>query len=258
MKNKKNILVILILIALIIVNLVFDFSQEDFSSDPKDNNIEKTANRYQFIDDDNKFQIINNCFSTLFDMIEGNEEVGLILTDSDYDYIKNIENFSIQEIYNLEKEKKGIYYIKMYVIKSSKLSNEYFKVKIDYNKLVYNISNISEDEFSRAKRNKIDKNINFEIEETEVNSINLNVDPLSIPYRYVNDFYIKYKYSKNDLKNIITYRNRKNINLDDGFDGITYKNKEINDKRITYNVIVNESNYEIIVNLPMNYKINIR
>lgn len=254
MKSKKTLLVLL-LILLIIGNLVFEFINLDFSSDPNDNKITKEKNKYQFLDDDNKYQIISNCFDTLFSMIDGNEEAGLILTDPNYDNYKNIDNFSIQEIYKLEKDKKGIYYVKMYIIKNDKLSKNYFVVKVNYENYTYSISTISENEFISAKNNTKDKNLNFEITPTEINIINRNIDPLSIPYRYMNDFYIKYKYMPEEAKKILGYYNRQNIKLE-SFDGISLIDKKINNRNITYNILVNQDKYEIIIKSAMDYEVN--
>lgn len=254
MKNKKTLLVLLLML-LIIGNLVFEFINLDFSSDPNDNKIIKEKNKYQFLDDDNKYQIISNSFDTLFSMIDGNEEAGLILTDPNYDNYKNIDNFSIQEIYKLEKDKKGIYYVKMYIIKNNKLSKNYFVVKVDYKNFVHLITTINENDFISAKNNKKDKNLNFEITPSEINKINLNIDQLSIPYRYMNDFYIKYKYMPEEAKNILGYYNRQNIKLE-AFDGISLIDKKINNKNITYNILVNQDKYEIIVKSAMDYEVN--
>ena len=263
MKNKKNLISIILLFALIFLNIFLEFQNNDFSSNPNDDKKIKQSNKYELETDDNKVQNINDCFEKYYKYsTAGNSEIINYISSSSK---PNVDDFSIQKIYKFEKENKGIYYVEMYELSQETLSKTYYVVKLDYDNHKFFISSSNSIEFENAKRNKADKNLNFTIktnpnadEEDTTYSFVYNDNSIKIANRYVNDFYIKYNYSKKEAKEL-TKSIEKIKSLEKIYESnITSFKKNINNNYITYLIITNNKEYEINVYSPFNYNIEIR
>lgn len=263
MKKNKSIILIFILLSLVFINIFYEYRHMDFSSDPNDNKQIKVSNKFKFEDDDNKFQIISDCFKTFYEV--SNLEDGNIVKSISSTKRSNVDNFSIQKIYKLEKDKKSLSYIEVYEIINNKLITSYYKIKLNYENYTFFIETSDISDFNKAIRNKADRNMDFSINVNknvdniyEYNSFRYSDNAAKIAYRYINDFVIKYNYSKKEAKKITDNIDQiSKVNKIDQNEIVSFK-KEINDDYITYFILTDTNTYEINVSSPLNYKIIIK
>ena len=263
MKDKKNMILIILLVILIAINIFFERKNMEFSSDPNDNKLVDSESKFKLEEDDNKFQIINDCFENFYNFSDMDDKslIKSISTTSK----SNVDNFSIQKIYKVEKNKKSLSYVEIYEISNNKLSVNYYYIKLNYEKYTYFISNSNKDTFNNAIQNKVEKDFDFDNNLSEnsdttsfYNLFNYNSDYKKIAYRYINDYFIKYNYSKNDVKQLLLKHQNpfeiNKVNLND----IMSLDRQINDNNITYKAFTIDKTYEINVYSPQNYKISIK
>lgn len=263
MNNIKNIFLIIVLVLLIGFNLYFEYKNMDFSSDPNDNKLIDTNSKFLLETDDNKYQIIDDCFQNFYNYSNMSDKApikSISLTSK-----PNVFIFSIQEIYKVENEKKSINYVKIYEIINNTLSVDYYSIKLNYEKFNYYISKSNKEEFNNAIKNKIEKNYEFDYDLTQNNDttsyynlFKYNNDYTKIARRYLKDYYIKYNFSNSEIRNIIM-KNQKSFRIDENeLNNIVSLKKQVNENNISYHVYTNNNEYEINVYSPLKYKIGIK
>ena len=258
MKNIKTIFLVLIMVVLIIINIIFELTRDSFSNDANDNNIIKTSNKYVKETDENKYQIIFDCFNRLITHINTNNKDALnnILEDTNINDLTKMSDITIKEIYKYENEIVGIYYVNTYTEKKSKLIEEYYKFTLDYIHSSYLISKIDKNNYDLAKLDKVSKELPASVEVNEYNEYSYNDESLNIAYRYINDCYLKSKYIPEEAKKVIV-SGKMNTKSKMNMDQIETFKKNINRNDITYYITTQTTEYEIIVYSIMDYKINI-
>lgn len=258
MKNIKTIFLVLIMVVLIIVNIIFELTRDSFSNDANDNNITKTSNKYVKETDENKYQIIFDCFNRLITHVNSNNTDALnsVLEDTNLNDLSKMTDITIKEIYKYENESIGIYYVNTYTEKNSKLTEEYYKFTLDYTHNSYSITKTDKNNYDLAKLDKVSKELPASVEVNEYNEYSYNDESLNIAYRYINDCYLKSKYIPDEAKKVIV-SGKMNTKTKISMDEIETFKKTINRSDITYNITTQTTEYEIIVYSIMDYKINI-
>ncbi len=276
MKEKViKILLISLFIFLIIGNIYFSIRYEEFSNDPRDDNVEKINEKITKEKDEYKFNVIYYCIEQLLTYIKDEKyDIALNLLDKEYisenginsNNIKllfnNVNDFTILDEYKTENKTNSVYYVSSLIEQNKNLKSMYFIVYFDYNNRTYSVQPTSEDEYNLAKKNKQNKVQSFIINPNEYNIYKYNYDPEYIAKKYIKDFYLKSTYLPKEANKIlenssVDYLKNKNMISKDTVSEVLTISKDINEKNITYNLQTIHTTYKIIVTNVMDYKIRI-
>ncbi len=278
MKNKKvNFILVFILIILLIGNIYYMFNNIEYSNDNEDDKILKFNDNYKKETDEYIYGIIYDGIKKIINYTNEKTIDGVLsLLDDEYVREENINeenvlslfdkitDFSLQEVYKSQNETGGIYYTRSIVEKNNKLSNIFLIINLNYDDETYEIKVTDNDNFEKAKKNRQEKIKKISISNNSYNKYSYNYDTGEILYRYINDYYLKYKYLKKEAYELMI--NKKgydnyikvtpNVEKIEVTDIISF-NEKINDDNITYDVKTINRTYEIVISSAMDYKINV-